>query len=301
MNELQKIEERVKREVALKLYKGNDRVVLASDKKKELDELSLFRPKFSVDMGFAELTDCIKHLGLGRLVVVSGPPKNGKTQLCQTLTKRFEEQGHKQLWFSYEVGYEELFSKFPMTNLNFYLPNYLETGNIDWIEDKIIESKQKFGTQVVYIDNLDFLRDTRDLRNVGINMASYVGGIVQRIKRIAVEQDILIFLMAHIAKTNWTSNKLPEAQDIRDSGQVAQLADVVMMITRYRKNGLYQGTDASVGIIENRLNGVTKVTQVELKGGEFCDKDTLKGVTVYAQEKPTNPDEKWNDGANFPI
>jgi len=276
MNDLDKIELKVKREVELKNYTGSDRVILAQEKWEELQEEMKNRPAFQVSMGLPALDDCLRGLGKGRLVVLSGPPKNGKTQMCQTFTKRFDEQGHKQLWFSYEVGYEELFGKFPMKNLSFYVPNMMESGSIDWVEDKIIEAKQKYGTDIVFIDHLDFLRDPKALKNVGMNMSSYIGGIVQRVKLMAVQQEVLIFLMAHITKNNWSSNKLPTAEDLRDSGQVAQLADVVMMVARKRnkdtsKKQIYVGNEAIAGVIENRLNGNTKIISVDFVDGEFIE------------------------------
>lgn len=299
MNDLQKIEERVKREVALKNYKGEDRIVLAQTKWEEIKEELGNKPAFTVSMGLPKIDDCLKTLGLGRLVVLSGPPKNGKTQLCQTFTKRFTEQGKKILWFSYEVGYEELFGKFPMENLDFYVPNYMETGDVDWIEDKIIESKQKYGTNIVFIDHLDFLRDPNALKGIGLNLSAYVGGIVQKIKRISVEQNMLIFLMSHIRKNNWTSNKLPAAEELRDSGQIAQLADVVMMIVRKRNKSsnpeeIYLGNEALVGVIENRLNGKTKIAQVEFKDGEFSETPFKTPNPYEPKESDKVSDDEWS-------
>ena len=262
MDEIIKIEQRLKREVALKDYDGVDRVILAEEKKEEIEELKKNRPYFLAKTEIPMLDECVDGFRKGQLVIVSGPTKHGKTTFCQTLTKRFDEQGHKTLWFSYEVGYEELFEKFPMDNLSFYVPNYMENGNLNWIEDKIIEAKQKYETSIVFIDNLDFLRDTDILKGIGLNLSSYIGGIVQKIKRIAVEQDMLIFLMSHIRKNNWSSNELPTAEELRDSGQIAQLADIVLMIARLvapkGSEEVYVGNDAMVGVMANRHNGKTK-------------------------------------------
>ena len=265
MNEIQKTEERVKREVRLKDYKGQDRVVLASEKWKEIEEERAFTPAFKATTGIQTLDDCVDGFRKGQLVVVSGPPKNGKTAFCQTLTKSFTAQGKKCLWFSYELGYEELFEKFPMDNLDFYVPNYMESGNVEWIEEKIIESKLKHGTEIVFIDHLDFMRDTAILKGVSLNLSAYVGSIVQKIKRIAVEQSVIIFLMSHIRKNNWTNNELPTSEELRDSGQIAQLADIVLMMVRARidkrvsdPENVYLENLAILGVMENRHNGKTK-------------------------------------------
>src|SRR3990167_1378626 len=109
MNELLKIEERIRKETALKDYEGADRVVLAEEKREELEEIRKTRPAFQAKTRIPLLDECVDGFRKGQLVIVSGPTKHGKTTFCQTLTKRFDEQGHKILWFSYEIGYEELF------------------------------------------------------------------------------------------------------------------------------------------------------------------------------------------------
>lgn len=267
------IEKQIARDKQLFEYSGIDRVILAEDKKAEIAEERKNRAPFRAMMGIKGLDDCADGFRLGQLIVISGPPKNGKTQWCQTLTKRFTQQEHRCLWFSYELGYEELFEKFPMDTLDFYVPNYMKDGNLKWVEERIVESKKKHDTRIVFIDHLDFLKDDEILRGVDRNLASYVGSIVKRLKRIAVEQNLLIFLMSHIRKNKWTTNDLPSSEELRDTGQTAQLADMVMMVIRKRaeRGGeeIYDRNLGVIGVIENRHNGKTKKVDVEFKNGEY--------------------------------
>ena len=111
--------------------------------------------------------------------------------------------------------------------------------------------------------------------NISQNMASYVGGIVQQVKILARKYDLIIFLMAHIRKNQWTAKDLPASEELRDSGQIAQLADIVLMIMRKRmKQGndtVYDGNKAIVGVIENRHNGNTKKIPLILSNNEFLE------------------------------
>lgn len=276
MNELEQIEQQVKLENELRAYTGPDRIIYAEEKKLELEELKVNRPIFHAKTCIPGLDNCVDGFRKGQLIIVSGPPKQGKTILCQNFTKRFVEQGLKCLWFSFELGYEELFEKFPMDKLDFYVPNVLQTGdNLDWVERKILESKVKYGTDMVFIDHLDFLRDTKVLKGVSLNLSAYIGGIVQRVKSLAVSQNMVVFLMSHIRKNQWTTSDLPSSEELRDSGQIAQLADIVMMVVRKRmKKGsdeIYDGNRALVGVIENRHNGRTKKVPIELINKEFIE------------------------------
>jgi replicative DNA helicase len=273
MNESTILEEKILREQLLKNYQGPDRVVHATELAERYAEERKNRPPFSATTGLPTIDACLDGFRKGQLVVVSGPPKNGKTLLCQTFTTRFTEQNHKCLWLEYELSGEEFLMKFPDGKLDFHLPNEMHSKSLDWIEERIIESQEKFGTEMVFIDHLDFLRDDKKLRNdVSINLSSYIGGIVQKVKSIAVQRNIIIFLMSHLRKNEWTSGKLPSSEELRDSGQIAQLADTVMMIMRKRDkaNGnLYLENDAIVGVIENRHTGRTGFVDVQMKDGEF--------------------------------
>lgn len=259
----------------LKIYEGEDRVILAEDKKNEIAEDAKKKPSFVAHTTISMLDECVDGFRKGQLIVLSGPPKHGKSSFCQTLTKHFTDDKIKCIWFSYELGYEELFDKFPMPNLDFYVPNYMESGNLDWIELRIIESKEKFGAEVVFIDHLDFLKDPKDykMENISQNMSSYVGGIVRRVKSMARKHNVVIFLMCHIRKNQWTSKDLPASEELRDSGQIAQLADIVMMIMRKRagreSEEIYDSNKATLGVVENRHNGKTKKIPLVLVGNEF--------------------------------
>ena len=252
-----------------------ENIVYAEDKRKEIEEKRKLIPPFRAMTNLSTLDDTIEGFRKGQLVVVSGPPKNGKTQICQTFTKHFVDKGIRCLWFSYELSFEEIFEKFPMDKLDFYVPDFMESGNLDWVEKRIKEAVEKYNTEIIFIDNLDFLRDPEILKGVSLNLSSYVGGIVQRVKSIAVKHNIVIFLMSHIRKNKWTTNEVPSSEELRDTGQVAQLADLVMMIIRKRAerggDEVYAGTEAILGVVENRHNGKTKKIHIALDGKEFVE------------------------------
>lgn len=279
MNDLQLIEQKARLKESLKTYKGEDRVIVAKDKLANIKQEALFRPPFKAVTGIPLLDECLDGFRLGQLIVISGPPKQGKSYLCQHFTMKFVDQGHQCLWLEYELGYEEFFERFPQhyqEKFDFLIPNYMQSGNLEWVEHRIIEAKEKNpNLKAVFIDHLDFLRDPDILKGVSYNLASYIGGIVQKVKRIAVENEVVIFLMSHIRKNQWTTNDLPSSEELRDTGQTAQLADIVMMIIRKRmpksSNEIYDTNKAIVGVIENRLNGKTKKASVQLKDGFYVE------------------------------
>lgn len=280
MNESDILEQKIRREILLKDYRGPDRVIHAEERFSQIAEEEKNSPKFSALMGMPSLDECTAGFRPGQLVIVSGPPKNGKTLFCQNLTARFTSQGHRCLWFEYELSGSEFLKKFPAGKLDFYVPADMVNKNLDWVEDRVIESKQKFSTDIVFIDHLDFLREHRMMmKNLNMNMSTYIGAIIQGVKTMAVQHNVLIFLMSHIRKNEWTSGKLPTSEELSDSRHVAQLADTVMMVMRKRnkENGnLYHETDAIIGVIESRQTGKTKMVDVQLHDGEFYESTDKK-------------------------
>ena len=66
----------------------------------------------------------------GEVIVISGPTKNGKTLLAQSLTKQFSSQNYHSLWFSFEVPTKQFLSQFIDLPL-FYIPMVLKTNYMD--------------------------------------------------------------------------------------------------------------------------------------------------------------------------
>lgn len=253
----------------LKEYTGEDKVIYGEDAR------LLYKQNvgIAIKSSIPALDDATDGFRLGELVVISGPTKNGKTSFAQTLSVNFVSKIHS-LWFPFEGGYPEFFRKYPSEKMDFYIPQKPKDHSVRWVEDRIIESKQKYPTtQAVFIDNLDFLYDNEATAAAGLkntNFATYVGGIVKKLKEIALEQEVILFLLVHIAKVKWSKQDLPDSSDIRDSSRIAQLADFVLMIMREKKDGIY--TDKSfLKIAENRYNGKTVKIPLNFNQGLFTE------------------------------
>jgi replicative DNA helicase len=204
----------------------------------------------------------------GELITVSGPTGNGKTLLAQTFTKAFCESKQEPLWFSYEMPPEQLFKSFPELPY-FFLPMELKHGDMTWFEDRCVENYEKHNGVVIIIDHLHFLVDMFRIKNPSLE----IGACVRRLKRLAVEQGFIIFLLCHI-------HKIPEGtkashHHIRDSSFVPQEADTILMIQRIasedgRKNR------ATVTVDKCRATGVFDETVNVHRVGGYLREETLE-------------------------
>ena len=187
-------------------YEGKDRVISFAEKKKEFSE----QPKgFSIHCGFFKLDDLIDGFVEGELVLVSGRPKSGKTLWLQTLTSHFAGVGEKVLWFSYEVPARQFLDSFPELPEG-YMPRQVEMANIWWLEERILESKLKYGTRIVMVDHLHYLVDMSRLRNASLE----IGNVYRRLKLLAIKHKVIIFLISHLRKVE--AGVEPQGEDIRD-------------------------------------------------------------------------------------
>jgi len=165
----------------------------------------------------------------GELIAISGPTKMGKTLLAQTLTVNFGKQNQPALWFTYEVPPRQFLSQFPELPM-IYMPAKLKAHALDWLENRILESFEKYRTRIVFIDHLHFLFDLSRTKNPSLE----IGTVVRRLKGIAVNDELIVFLLCHTVKSRQGALS---CEAIRDSSFVSQESDCVVMIQRTPKDG----------------------------------------------------------------
>lgn len=190
----------------------------------------------------------------GELVVISGSRKSGKTLFGQSLTRTFSKNGVKCLWFSFELSPGQFVERFPEIPQKAYTPKTLQAYSLEWLRNRIMEGLAKNGINVIFLDHLHFLLDLARVGNLSIEL----GYVIRYIKRLAVELNLVIFVMCHLTKTD--PHKEPCDSDIRDSSFICQESDMGILVWREREkdiNGDIVGLDTAwLKICYDRRNGV---------------------------------------------
>lgn len=197
----------------------------------------------------------------GELIVISGPTKNGKTLLAQSLTYEFTKQNYFPLWFSFEVMPKYFLASFPQLPL-FYMPRRLKTSAMDWLIARMHESFKQYHTRVIFIDHLHYLFDMARIKSPSIE----IGTIIRRLKSVAIENGYIIFLLCHTRKGASYDTKL-SYELIRDSSFVSQESDCVLMIARNIKNP--ETGEAWLSIEFHRRTGALRTTVELVKAGGY--------------------------------
>ena len=246
----------------LRNYKGPDRVLPADELKRLMGE----RKATPVQTLLPALNEALDGFTFGELIVISGPTGHGKTTFAQTLTQHFVSSGHKSLWFSFEVPFAQFIQKFSIVP-EFYSPAQLRNRSLGWIETRIFESLAKYRTRIVFIDHLHFLIDMSRLRNPSLE----IGSVLRELKTFAVQNNLIIFLIAHLSKI--TTDTEPDVEHLRDSSFIGQEADSVLILWRTKDKETKEfGTQAVAKVAKARRTGTMgKKIKLEFSDGIFIE------------------------------
>jgi replicative DNA helicase len=278
--EYQKEKSRYEREQFYLGYDGDDKVVKF---KKLIDELrakeGVSNKNARVYSGLSTLDGLLNGFRPGQLIVLSAPTGNGKTAFLQSLTYTFVDNKLPCLWFSYEVSALEMAERFGGEIPDFEIPKMMKESSIDWFHEKCYEGMVNYNTKIVFIDHLHYLMDMKMLSSA--NTSLIIGGLMRDLKKFAVDNGLIIFLVSHLSKTKLEDT--PSISDLRDSSFVGQEADTVLIMWRNKiKDSMSptgkRFTDESTLLVEkNRVNGRLGGIKLIFKNGRFIEPQDESG------------------------
>lgn len=266
--EKKELNEKKRRIELFENYNGEDRVVSFKEMKKELNEREV--PKLAIKTNIPRIDSLTEGFRPGNLIVVSGTTGSGKTSLLQSFLIEFSKQDIPSLFFTYEVQPEDFLEKFGDSIPDLaYIPRQHKQSKMAWLEERILESIAKYDTKVVFIDHLHFLLDMQSIGKGG-NTSLIIGGIMRELKRIAIEYNLIIFLIAHTRKVIFEEDELPDLSSIRDSAMIACEADFVFLIERKKTEDKKNWDNkALVFCGKNRYNGKTGWVELIYTNNQF--------------------------------
>lgn len=260
----------------LKKYEGKKELISSKKMVEKLAELPTV-PRYKY--GISNIDYLTEGFETGEVIVITGWSGYGKSTYVRSMLTNFSRQNLSVLCISYEGKISQFFRKLSKPLPNFFLPEKNKSYDMDWMEKRIREGALNNGVKVVLLDHLHFI-----INPPGPNMKDtyaytlQVGVLIRRIKELAVELDVAIFLVAHCAKPPKNSEgkppPLPQKADLKDSSAVEQDSDAVYAIQRVFKkpkgmaSASYEAIDETeFFIIKQRENGMlgrkAKLTYVD--------------------------------------
>lgn len=158
------------------------------------------------------------------------------------------------------------------------------TSNIETILSSIRMMVIKYGIKGVIVDYLQIL----NVNMKGANKEQQMGDVARRLKNIAKELDIWVIALSQLSRDN--QNPIPSLTRLRDSGQIAEAADMVILIYRPEIYGKKypdefsekstEGT-AMIDVAKGRNIGLMKfIVGFDARTTNFYELGEVKEVTV---------------------
>ena len=265
------------------------------------------RPLTGTPTGFSKIDDRSGGLQRSDLVIIAADTSSGKSSLAIAFTLSAAKYGHGVAFYSMEMKKEQIaarmisiesgipaneimYSKLSTEQFDridrgigkiYDKPVYFDdrsTSNIDTILASIRTMKLKYGISGAIVDYLQIL----SVNMKGSNTEQQMGEAARRLKNLAKELDIWIIALSQLNRDSL--NPVPSLARLRASGQIAEAADVVMLIYRPELYGKYypepfQNADthgtAMIDIAKGRNIGLAKfLVRFEAANTRFSDMES---------------------------
>lgn len=188
----------------------------------------------------------------GWMAILSGRSNVGKTSFVLNIADEFTARGIGVLILPYERGIDSVGQRFLGVMKKHSLQDMALYDNEDWenlssmasqrplyfaLPDKedaaefMLKAKRFYNTEVVIIDHLDYM-----VRQVNGNKSDAISDTLQKLKRVAEQNGIILLIVSHIRKieapgTFIAKARKPNIEDLKGSSSLFQDPEVVVMLS----------------------------------------------------------------------
>lgn len=234
-----------------------------------------------IGSGFSMLDDCMDGgFREGDFTVISGIPGEGKTTLARMFTLNFAQNNIPSFWLSYEMTIPELKDSFDKMGVDRSLIAYVPAelnDDYEWLTRHMMKAVQEKGVKAVFIDTLgDVVRSVKSQHELS-NYATYLSQLCKDLRRFAIKNNLMIFVIAHATKTTKSRSNETDNSDIANSNGIPAQATNIFHVWRTEENTI-------IKIGKSRRDGTKKNWRIK------CDFIDNKLVPVQSSG---NPDDLW--------
>jgi replicative DNA helicase len=263
-----------------------------SDALHEMNERLAGRGSLPISTGFDSLNNVIGGFKKGQLIIVAARPAVGKSAIALNFSLFALEQV-PVLFFSQEMSRVELASR----ALAFYsdVPLHVIDGtkrptgeqvrqlieasqflrkNELWIDDRshlspseiartVRREMRRIGAKLVVVD---YLQRMNHDKTAGDTTTRQVGETAKQMKTLARNCDVPVICLAQLNRgVEGRGDGKPRLSDLRDSGEIEQEADVVLMLHPHERNPSDPTLQQIDVLIEKQRNGPTSLVTLDYR------------------------------------
>lgn len=210
-----------------------------------------------ISTGFGEYDLLTGGLSKTDEIIIAARPSTGKSSLALRLMLNLAKQGKPSLMFSYEMSWPQLMQRFMAMESGVDL-SLIKSGMLsrDGTFDRVAEAANLVNGLPISISNnlsasvTDVVQETRKMiRAKGIELlvvdfvqlmphrvemaTQDLGSIARQLKILAMDSNITVVLVSQLNRlVEMRTKKIPILSDLRQSGNLEEYADVVLMLHR---------------------------------------------------------------------
>lgn len=226
-----------------------------------------------VPSGFEHIDGCIDGgFREGDFTVITGIPGEGKTTLCRMFTLNLAKEKIPSLWFSYEMTLRELWDSFEKMgaekDMVGFAPQELN-DDLDWVFRHIDKAIKEQDVKAIFIDTLgDIVKSEKSQKDLN-NYANYLAQICKDLRRYAIKNNLMIFVIAHAVKNTRSKSNETDNADIANSNGIPAAATNIFHVWR-------EDSSTMVKIGKSRRDGTKKNWRVKFsfQDGVLLEKES---------------------------
>ena len=253
-----------------------------------------------IDTGFSKLDGILKGMFGGNLVMIGARPAVGKSIMALTLAENAARKGHKVLFYSLEMLFDELMERYickcgriPLDNIidrtmdDNELARWSQACNEFYNLPIVISDKPNMTVQqikakaitipdvdIIFVDHIGLLKTEGKYTNRNLEL----GAISRELKNLATELEIPVVVLAQLNRGRQETDE-PQLNDLRDSGELEQNASKVIMIWKADIENNIRG----VKVAKNR-RGKTGTVYMKFQGEYMTFSETDENMESLMRE-----------------
>ena len=228
------------------------------------------------DTGYPKIDSFLKGMSGGSLIILASRPKVGKTAFSLSIAQNVAETGKKVVFYSQEMLGSELceriLSKISGISMDKLINNTLLSHEIEKLQTTLSNIKNNLiVNDSAGITVQDIRLNCRMIKDLGLIIIDYlqlmksnsrhdtrnqeIGAISRELKKLATDLNVPILCLSQLNRIS-NENTRPTSSELRDSGELEQNFNKLMLMWCVKKHGNLKTVGVDVALNRRGDTGV---------------------------------------------
>lgn len=233
------------------------------------------------DTGYPKIDDFLMGMSGGDLIILAARPKVGKTALALDIADNVAKTDKKVVFYSLEMRNESLMERILARNLGIPMKKLINDNPLfTYDNEKLEEISKNMSDNIIMNDSGDITvqgmrLNCQMIQNLGLIIVDYlqlmrsgygsnsansrnleIGAITRDLKMLAKDLNVPILCLSQLNRMSVDTSR-PSSSDLRDSGEIEQNCDKLMLMWCVKKHETFKTIGVDVALNRRGETGVT--------------------------------------------